>query len=139
MKRALTLFAAVALLHASALAGPAALTPRQRIWLSRAHRSEKAGWILVHIEGAPEERGFQYGDLLAPEIAEAMRVRREEWRYESGMDWAWLVARSSEMFTPKVDAEDLAEIDGIVEGLRAAGVSTTRDEMIAYNGYFDLA
>jgi hypothetical protein len=43
------------------------------------------------------------------------------------------------MFTRKIDQENLAEMDGIVEGLQAAGVQSSRDEIIAYNAYFELA
>jgi hypothetical protein len=56
----------------------------------------------------------------------------------SGMDWDWLVDKSKIMFTPKIDSENLAEIDCIVEGMSAAGAKSSRDEMIAYNGWFDL-
>jgi len=35
------------------------------------------------------------------------------------------------MFTPKVDIENITEINGIVEGMKAAGVITTRDEIVA--------
>jgi hypothetical protein len=42
------------------------------------------------------------------------------------------------MITPKVDTENLVEIDGIVEGLNAAGYSISRDEMVAYNAFSDL-
>ena len=30
-------------------------------WLKKAYRYEKNGWIFLHIEGAPFERGFQRG------------------------------------------------------------------------------
>jgi len=115
------------------------LTSEQKAWLAKSERHEKHGWIYLHIEGAPRERGFQYGYLLAPEIAEGIRVRREGWKHMSGMEWSWLVAKAKEMFVPKVDTESLAEIDGIVEGMKTAGVSTSREEMIAYNGIFELA
>jgi hypothetical protein len=42
------------------------------------------------------------------------------------------------MFTPKTDAENLEEIDGMVEGMKAAGVLTTRDEIVTYNGSTEL-
>jgi len=115
------------------------LTPEQKTWIAKAARHEKDGWVYLHIEGAPAERGFQYGYLLAKEIAEGIRVRREGWKHTSGMEWSWLVAKSKELYTPKVDPENLAEIDGIVEGMACAGVSTSRDEMVTYNGIFDLA
>ncbi len=34
-----------------------------------AYRYPQAGWIVLHIEGKPYERGYQHGRLLAPEIA----------------------------------------------------------------------
>jgi hypothetical protein len=114
------------------------LTQEQKAWLARAERYEKNGWIYLHIEGEPRQRGFQHGYLLAKEIAEPLRVRREMWKHMTGMDWDWLVEKSKAMFTPKVDAENLAEIDGIVEGMRAAGVVSTRDEIVAHNGSIDL-
>jgi len=115
----------------------APLTREQASWLSRAERHERAGWIYLHIEGQPRERGFQHGYLMAKDIAESLRVWRLWWAYQTAMEWTWLVTKSKSMITPKVDAETLAEIDGIVEGLKAAGVSTSTDEVVAYNA-FDL-
>src|SRR5262245_26297140 len=37
------------------------------------YRSPQAGWIVLHIEGEPYERGYQHGKLLAPEIAGYLR------------------------------------------------------------------
>src|SRR5437773_2360623 len=38
-----------------------------------AYRYPQAGWIVLHIEGEPYERGVQHGRLLAPEIAAYLR------------------------------------------------------------------
>jgi hypothetical protein len=38
-----------------------------------AYRFPQAGWIVLHIEGKPYERGYQHGRLLAPEIAGYLR------------------------------------------------------------------
>src|SRR6266704_746445 len=38
-----------------------------------AYRYPQGGWIVLHLEGAPYERGFQHGRLLAPEIAGYVR------------------------------------------------------------------
>src|SRR5690349_1961498 len=35
-----------------------------------AYRYPQAGWIVLHIEGEPYERGYQHGRLLAREIAD---------------------------------------------------------------------
>jgi len=114
------------------------LTNEQKTWLSKANRHEKNGWIYLHIEGTPEERGFQHGYLLASEIKESLRILAAQWHYNSAMDWKWLVQKSAVMFTPKIDAENRKEIEGIVAGMEAAGVKTSLDEMIAYNGFIDL-
>jgi hypothetical protein len=114
------------------------LTNEQKLWLSKSNRHEKNGWICLHIEGTPKERGFQHGYLLAKEIKESIRVLSESWHYQTAMEWKWLVQRAGIMFTPKIDNENMAEINGIVEGMKAAGISTTRDEIVAYNGYIEL-
>jgi hypothetical protein len=114
------------------------LTNEQKAWLSKANRHEKNGWIYLHIEGTPEERGFQHGYLLSKEIKEALRQTSEVWHYQTALDWQWLVLEGGKMFTPKTDKENLDEIDGIVEGMKAAGESTTRDEIVTYNGSTEL-
>jgi hypothetical protein len=116
-----------------------ALDGTRQAWLAKAERHDKNGWSYLHVEGEPRERGFQHGYLLAREIAESLRVRRIIWAYESGMDWKWLADKAATLFVPKIDPENLAEIDGIVDGMAAAGVSSTRAELIAHNAYFELA
>ena len=110
------------------------LSTEQNTWLSKANRHEKNGWIYLHIEGKPEERGFQHGYLLAKEIKEALRQMSAVWHYQTALDWKWMVDRSARMFNPYIDAENMEEMEGIVEGMKAAGELTTRDEIVAYNG-----
>ena len=106
--------------------------------LARANRHEKNGWTYLHIEGSPLERGFQHGYLMAPEIRENLRLLRTRWEYQTAMGWNYYVQKAGEILTPKVDAENLAEIDGIVEGLLVAGVKISRDELVGLNGYPEL-
>ena len=42
--------------------------------LSSASRSEKNGWIVVHLEGTPAAIGYQHGYLLANEIIDLRSV-----------------------------------------------------------------
>ena len=81
---------------------------------ARAPRVERDGWIQLRINGAPRERGFQHGFLLAKEIDASLRTTRRRWQYRTGMTWPWLVRRSEAMFRGRIDAELRAEIDGIV-------------------------
>ena len=140
MKRQLLYLIVSTLLCLFTLQGqtPAMLTTVQKGWLAKANRHEKNGWIYLYIEGTPRERGFQHGYLLANEIKEALRVMKKTWEYQTATEWSWIVEKAAKMFTAKVDSENLAEIDGIAEGMGAVRVSTTRDELVAFNGWMDL-
>ncbi len=114
------------------------LSDTQRNQLSKAYRFEKNGWIYLHIEGSPTERGFQHGYLMVNEIKENLRLLRARWTYETAMDWSWYVDHAGTILSPKVDIENAEEIEGISEGLKAAGVAASRDELVALNGYAEL-
>lgn len=114
------------------------LTQEQKSWVSKAHRFEKNGWVYLHIEGTPEERGFQHGYLLADEIKDGLRTDSLIWTYGTSLEWAWFVKKAGEILAPKVDSECTAEIDGIVEGMNAEGDSTSRNEIVALNGFMEL-
>jgi hypothetical protein len=114
------------------------LSQEQQTWLSKANRHEKNGWTYLHIEGSPEERGFQHGYFLSKEIKESIRILSEVWKFQTAMKWSWFVARAHDILTPKTDPENLAEIAGMVEGMKAAGDTTTLDEMVSLNGYMEL-
>ena len=81
--------AAVCLLPGPASVRAGELSNQQRDWLRKARRQDTNGWVYLHIEGTPEERGFQHGYLLAKEIAQAVKTTREEWHHDSGMEWSW--------------------------------------------------
>src|SRR5437660_10333440 len=38
-----------------------------------AYRYPQAGWIVLHVEGEPYDRGYQHGRLMAPEIADFVK------------------------------------------------------------------
>jgi len=76
------------------VASAAAPSPEQQQCLAKARRFERHGWIYLHVEGEPKDRGFQHGYLLAPEIAEGLRITRAGWEHDSAMTWSWLVERA---------------------------------------------
>jgi len=114
------------------------LSDRQQQWLHEAERHERAGWIYLHVEGGPRERGFQHGYLLAKEIAECLRVVRAHWQHDSSMEWSWLVAHTKGFIEPGIDSENRAELQGIVDGMTAAGFPTTYDEIVTYNAELEV-
>ena len=114
------------------------LSDREQAWLHAAGRHERAGWIYLHVEGGPRERGFQHGFLLAREIAECLRVVRAHWRHNSSMEWSWLIARTDGFIEPAIDSENRAELQGIADGMNAAGFPTTYHEIVTYNAEIEL-
>jgi hypothetical protein len=136
-KPSLRWIAGAALVAGTAMAAPG-LAPEQQLWLSKATIKEKAGWTYLHVEGGARERGFQHGYLLARQIAESERVTGAVWRHESGMEWPWLTEQTKKFINPAIDAEDMEELGGITEGMNAAGVAATVDELITYNASLEL-
>jgi hypothetical protein len=104
-------------------------------------RTEKNGWICVHLEGAPEVIGYQHGYLLADEIIDlrgAMAMLNEK---TTGKDWNFYRDESTSMFWEKVPEEYQKEVDGIVAGVNAkAGAgSIDRKDLIAMNSILEMS
>ncbi len=84
-----------------------------------AYRYPAAGWIYLHIEGKPYERGYQHGHLMAEEIPEYMERcaavlgSKEHWDdYRRTVD---------ALFLRGFDEEILEEMRGIADGASDAG------------------
>jgi hypothetical protein len=87
--------------------------------MKNSSRTEKNGWINIHLEGAPEVIGYQHGYLLADEIMDlrgAMSVLNEK---TTGRAWTFYRDESTLMFWDKIPEEYQKEIDGIVTGVNA--------------------
>jgi hypothetical protein len=87
-----------------------------------AYRYPQAGWIVLHIEGAPYDRGYQHGRLLAPEIAEYVKTLAQS-RSPSAAAEAWNGVRTlvDALFLRRYEPEYLEEMKGIADGAAAAG------------------
>ena len=84
-----------------------------------AYRYPAAGWIYLHIEGKPYERGYQHGHLMAREIPEyfercaAVLGDKEHWKdYRTS---------ANALFLRGFDQEILEEMRGIADGASDAG------------------
>jgi hypothetical protein len=108
----------------SSFAAPPAFTPDpasvQRC--GPAYRYPQAGWIVLHIEGEPYERGFQHGQLLAPEIADYIKTLATARSPKAPVD-GWQAQRLlvDALFLRRYEREFLEEMKGIAEGAAAAG------------------
>ena len=84
-----------------------------------AYRYPAAGWIYLHIEGKPFERGYQHGHLMAREIPEyfercaSLLGSKEHWD-----DYRKL---ANSLFLRGFDQELLEEMRGIADGASDAG------------------
>jgi Phospholipase B len=106
--------------------------------LAKSYRFERDGWIYVHLEGSPKDVGYQHGYLLAPEIADAFSAVSLEMTHNSNRDWDFFRRASRQMLWPKIDAEYQAELQGIVDGLRARKVKLDLDDIVAMNAFMEL-
>ena len=84
-----------------------------------AYRYPSAGWIYLHIEGKPYERGYQHGHLMAREIPEYLARCADD----LGGDGAWNQYRmmADALFLRGFDREIQEEMRGIAEGASDAG------------------
>ena len=87
-----------------------------------AYRFPQDGWIVVHIEGKPYDRGYQHGRLLAEELTRMMRTlgchrcngnAADGWRNERLL--------CNALFLRGYDPEYLEEMRGIADGANDAG------------------
>ncbi len=101
--------------------------------LRGSHRLERDGWIYVHLEGPPEQIGFQHGWLLATEIADLLRVVKPYLASTTKREWAFYRQTAETVLWPGVEPEYRTEIDGIVAGLKARGVLADRWDIVALN------
>ena len=104
-------------------------------------RTEKNGWISVHLEGPPEVIGYQHGYLLADEIIDlrgAMAMLNEK---TTGRDWNFYRDESTLMFWDNIPEEYQKEIDGIVTGVNAKKGDGTidRKDLIAMNSILEMS
>ncbi len=113
-------------------------------WSGPGFRYDDKGWIFVHIEGEPYERGYQYGSLVADEIAEYIRklgVLANGDDPEAG--WNGLRFEADALFLRKYDDEYLTEMKGIAdgaegEGAEAWGRALDYRDIVTVNSVIDL-
>ncbi len=113
-------------------------------WYGNGFRYEDKGWIFVHIEGKPYQRGYQYGFLLAEEIKTFIeKLAVTENAADPASAWKQIRFGTDAMFLRKYDEEYLTEMKGIADGAAKAGVKVfdrTVDflDIAAINSSIDL-
>src|SRR4051812_25756568 len=110
------------LLPALLVAGDAAPDPKAVRWHGPAYRYPQAGWVVLHVEGKPYDRGVQHGSLMATEIAAYVRCfAAQQGPKDPAGAWAHLRQLTSALFLRRFDREYLEEMQGIADGAAEAG------------------
>lgn len=100
---------------------------------------KRAGWIEVRLEGTPAEMGRKHGSELRAEIEDGLRAIRTIIEHDTEKDWEFYRKAGREILWPKVEAQYREELDGIVAGLQAKGSKLDRWDIVALNGWMELA
>lgn len=109
--------------------------------MANATRSDKNGWIVVHLQGSPEVIGYQHGYLLANEIVDLRGAMGMLNFKTTGKNWEFYRRESTRLFWDKTTEEYQKEIDGIVSGVNAKLGSGKIDRMdiIAMNSILEMS
>jgi hypothetical protein len=117
-------------------------------------RCELGGWIYLHIEGGPYDRGWQHGFLLADEIRAALRSITELLWQDTGLPFEWYTTNAEAMWRDQLRSNDggklsddsgcqiLQELQGIVDGAndnrRLGDRSVSLADLLGWNGYPEM-
>lgn len=102
---------------------------------------ELNGWIYVAIKGAPKERGYAYGKLVAYEMKKVKKNLNFIIYFDLGVKWDFFIEAARKYFKPTLMEqfpEFYEEMVGFSEGCTAGGTPMSIDEVIAWNNYFTL-
>ena len=102
------------------------------------YRFTENGWVYVHIEGEPYERGKQHGYLVAEELKEIKRSLEYLTLWDTGMEFSYFTESAERLFADKIDKEFIDEMKGIAAGAQEAGTDISWQEVLAWNGYEEL-
>ncbi len=100
-------------------------------------RPESSGWTFVHLEGTPEEVGFQHGYLLAREILDMKGVAELEMTHDTKKGWPFFRAAARDMMWPHIEQQYREELQGIADGVQAHAVNLDLWDIVALNGLLE--
>lgn len=106
--------------------------------MGNASRENKNGWVYVHLQGSPADIGYQHGYLLANEIDTTIKMLEYFLYHETGKDWRFFRNAAKSFLWNKLEPEYKAEINGIVEGLKAHQQNYDSLDITALNAMEEL-
>jgi hypothetical protein len=142
MTKLILYFLAVFLLIAGCNSNSTKKTPASHDEImAKASRSEKNGWILLHLEGSPYEMGYQHGHLLAAEIVDLRKAIETVNEQATKKTPDFFREEAYRLLWPGVPEEYRSEIAGIAAGVNAKLGSNTIDlkDLVAMNSSLEMA
>ncbi len=113
--------------------------PSQDPRLEGAYTFERSGWTYIHLQGTPEQIGYQHGYLMADKIEDALRVFKLEDEHSTGRSWTFFRNAAKTILWPHIDPEYQQEMATIAKGAQAKGVHVDVWDIVALNGTMELA
>ena len=117
-------------------------------------RCEFGGWIYLRVEGAPYDRGWHHGFLLADEIRAALHSIAELLLQDTGLPFEWYASNAEAMWRDQLYSNDggklsddsgrqiFLELQGIVDGANDNSCSGDRSislaDLLGWNGYPEM-
>ena len=114
-------------------------TVQQSLLLAGSYRFDQNGWSFVHLEGTPEQVGYQHGYLLAKEIFDVYHVLKLEDTHSTGRSWSFYRAAGKTILWPHLDIEYQRELQGIADGVKQRGIKLDLWDIVAINGSIELS
>ncbi len=103
------------------------------------YKFNEGGWTYVHLQGTPDQVGYQHGYLLAREIEDNVRVYQVEELHEYKREWSFFRDAAQNVLWPHIEPEYQHELKGIADGLHAQGSALDLWDVVALNGYIELS
>ncbi len=103
------------------------------------YRFERGGWTYVHLEGTPQEIGYQHGRLLAAEIVDLIRVNQVELSHSTHRKWEFYRDAGRTILWPHIEPQYQQELEGIAKGARSTGAKIDVWDVLALNGSIELS
>jgi hypothetical protein len=114
-------------------------------WAGKGFRYDDGGWICLHIEGEPYERGRQYGELVATELAAFVdKLANLQDKADPAKGWNSMRGITDAVMLRKYETEFLEEMKGIADGAAKAGAKFRGREIdlldiVAINSAIDIS
>jgi hypothetical protein len=102
---------------------------------------DQDGWKYISVYGKPKERGYAYGYFCAADFKKIQEMLQFFIPESYGKTWNYFIEEicmDYKEYTQKEFNELYLEMEGICEGLNAAGTKTTIDEILAWNFYMSI-